>query len=83
MTDRVYARMSGYAPTSVKDEALEQWRTGRAAANPAEAQALVREIDRLRAAVTPAPYARHQHAAGPGGACMECGEPLDDPEPFV
>jgi len=43
-----YRELRGYAPVHTTDVDMEQWRTGGAAANPAEAQALVREIDRLR-----------------------------------
>lgn len=45
---RTYAAMPGYAFPILDDKVMQQWRIGRAAANPAEAQALVREIDELR-----------------------------------
>lgn len=40
--------MAGFAHVSIKDKDLEPYRTGYSPANPAGAQAMVREIDRLR-----------------------------------
>lgn len=48
-----YAPLHGYASVTLSDDTLEQWRNGRSAASPAEAQALVRALDEALMQTTP------------------------------
>lgn len=46
-----YGDISGYHPTHLTEKDLAQFRTGLCAGNPANMVLLVKEIDRLRAAL--------------------------------
>ncbi len=48
MSRPTYGDVSGYAKPDTSENALTKYRTGKHACNPAEAQALVRVIDKLR-----------------------------------
>lgn len=82
MSDHIYdfKAIAGYSRLSAKDwaKALVEWRTGRHAANPAEALLLVKAADEAAAQVG-------GHLYGDEPTCAACGHdgPNDGPEACV